>query len=232
MADTRLCSIDGCGKRHKARGLCSAHYAKLLKYGDPKELDHRPVKVFAPCVIDDCEKVGSSSRSGLCHAHAHRKYRYGDPLGGRRGMRTQNGIPYQWLLDHVNYDGIECLIWPFAKRHRGYGGVVMQDGLTRSPHRIICILAYGEPPFEGAIAAHSCGNGHLGCVNPKHLSWATNRENAIDRSLHRIGHLTEIQIRAMRALSQEFSALELAEIFHIDEWIVPTVIGRRVLQWQ
>lgn len=227
MATPKLCSIDGCGKHHKAHGLCSAHYAKLRKYGDPKEPDHRPVKVFAPCVVAGCDKVGSSSRAGLCNAHAHRNYRYGDPLGGRRGRRTPNGIPYQWLLDHVKHEGSECLIWPFAKRYRGYGGVVMKDGTTKSPHREICILAHGAPPFEDAIAAHSCGNGHLGCVNPKHLSWASTRENAVDRSVHRLGSLSEIQIRAMRALAGQFNASELAQIFGVGEWVVPTVIERR-----
>lgn len=29
------CSVDGCLKSVLARGLCSAHYAKLRKYGDP-----------------------------------------------------------------------------------------------------------------------------------------------------------------------------------------------------
>lgn len=33
-AAQRLCSIDGCGKRHRARGLCSAHYFQL--YSKPR----------------------------------------------------------------------------------------------------------------------------------------------------------------------------------------------------
>lgn len=31
----RTCSIEGCGKKHKARGYCNAHYRLLLKHGDP-----------------------------------------------------------------------------------------------------------------------------------------------------------------------------------------------------
>lgn len=35
MAKSRLCSIEGCGKRHFGRGFCNAHYSRLRKYGDP-----------------------------------------------------------------------------------------------------------------------------------------------------------------------------------------------------
>lgn len=35
MAISRLCSIPDCGKPAKARGLCEAHYRRLLRHGDP-----------------------------------------------------------------------------------------------------------------------------------------------------------------------------------------------------
>lgn len=35
MAATGICSIDGCGKRNKARGLCAAHWQRWRKYGAP-----------------------------------------------------------------------------------------------------------------------------------------------------------------------------------------------------
>jgi hypothetical protein len=31
----RLCSIEGCGKKLKSKGYCSAHHSKYLAYGDP-----------------------------------------------------------------------------------------------------------------------------------------------------------------------------------------------------
>lgn len=37
MANSRICSIPNCGKSFKAKGCCSMHYQRLLKYGDPLE---------------------------------------------------------------------------------------------------------------------------------------------------------------------------------------------------
>lgn len=35
MANSRLCSIPECGKPHKGKGYCGAHYYRLLRHGDP-----------------------------------------------------------------------------------------------------------------------------------------------------------------------------------------------------
>lgn len=35
MAICRICSVEGCGKPHKARGYCVAHYERFKAHGDP-----------------------------------------------------------------------------------------------------------------------------------------------------------------------------------------------------
>jgi len=32
---SKVCSVDGCSAKHKARGYCDIHYRRFLKYGDP-----------------------------------------------------------------------------------------------------------------------------------------------------------------------------------------------------
>lgn len=89
---------------------------------------------------------------------------------------------HKWLADHVAYAGAGCLTWPFGLS-RGYGHLGF-DGKTRKAHRVMCELAHGPAPSLKHETAHSCGKGHEGCVNPRHLSWKTRTANQRDRCRH------------------------------------------------
>jgi hypothetical protein len=75
-------------------------------------------------------------------------------------------------------------------------------------HRFVCQEVHGAPPSDRHHAAHSCGKGHEGCINPRHLRWATPLENAHDAIVagtyphgETVGtaKLTECDIRNIRA---------------------------------
>lgn len=91
----------------------------------------------------------------------------------------------QWsfLIAAQDADCDQCILWPFGKMGRGYGSVMNLDtGRVMGAHRVACERANGKPPTPKHHAAHRCGN--PGCINPKHLRWATARENAADKRLH------------------------------------------------
>jgi len=119
-------------------------------------------------------------------------------------VSTEPGAPLAFVHQHVDYDGEGCLLWPFAWSGPGYGAI--RKGNKRiAAHRLMCELAHGKPP-KGAQAAHSCGNPQ--CVHPKHLRWASIKENMHDKWKHgtivrgeRVptNKLTEAQVLAILA---------------------------------
>lgn len=121
------------------------------------------------------------------------------------------------LVGHVSD---ECILWPYAKNHKGYGQL-FYEGVTRKAHRIMCELAHGKPPTHEHQAAHGCGN--PSCVNPRHLEWKTNYANQMDRAVHgtmpkhgrpaRI--LTPEQIVEVRALKGTVAQYDLAKRFGV-----------------
>lgn len=77
------------------------------------------------------------------------------------------------------YDGDGCLTWPYSLLNTGYA--VLNKKVVS---RLACEHRNGPPPHKSCDAAHSCGNGHLGCVNPNHLSWKTRKDNMADQLVH------------------------------------------------
>jgi hypothetical protein len=168
----KQCSIPGCGKPVHAKDLCNPHYRHSLKYGGP--LAGPPLRVLyngAKCGVDGCDNPAHSK--GLCSRHYGKQRVNGDPLGGRE---TRQGEPGEWLRANKDHAGAECLIYPFSRNGGGYGA-----------SREMCRLAHGEPPTSEHQAAHSCGRGHEGCVNPMHLSWKLSGGpggNVADKLIH------------------------------------------------
>lgn len=121
--------------------------------------------------------------------------------------RWPKGHCHTWMLAHRDYQGDECVKWPFAEV-RGYGAF-RHGGKRHVAHRFMCELVNGPPPTPTHQAAHTCGKGHEGCINPRHLVWKTARENSLDRRCHGTavlngdgprGRLTDAQWNEIRAL--------------------------------
>ena len=192
MADPRICSIEGCGKPHDARGWCCAH---------------------------------------------HRRWRrHGDPLAGG----TPRGEPERYFREIVlPFVEVECLIWPYARSSSGYGHV-RQNGRMQLVHRLACEAIHGSPPTPEHEAAHSCGKGHKGCCNPRHVRWATHAENHEDRLLHgthnrgeRCGaaKLNESDVLKIRALRGKMLQREIAEKFGVDQSQVSNIYRGESWGW-
>lgn len=148
-------------------------------------------------------------------------------------MKKRNSEFLEWLVGHK---GDACVVWPFSRNEYGYGQVKHGDKFYKA-HRLMCIMAHGEPPEPRYNAAHSCGNGNKGCVNPNHLSWKTPSENTLDtiragRAPQRINgrraKLTQDQVNRIRRIGFTVNKFELARTFGVSPETIRRVLNGEV----
>src|SRR5690606_25749015 len=110
------CSVESCDKEAKTKGLCSGHYHRLSRDGDPEYAP--PPRAISICSIDGCD--GEVRGQGYCRKHYARLRRHGDPLAGGIDYGSAN----QFVRDTaLHLDVEECIIWPFGKNSEGRGRV-------------------------------------------------------------------------------------------------------------
>lgn len=61
------CLIDNCGAKTRARGLCSKHYSRLIRHGDPNYSTGRFYSKTGICSVDKCDKKHKAR--GFCNYH-------------------------------------------------------------------------------------------------------------------------------------------------------------------
>lgn len=184
------------------------------------------------CRFEGCPNPKSpKAGKGLCSSHYNQLQRGLElaPLQYRRNVCEP------WLEAHKAHDGDECLIWPFQRLQSDGRGAVKYHGKQTIAARVMCMLAHGEPPTPEHEAAHSCGKGHEGCVNPKHLRWATRVENKADMIAHgtrpwgekqgssKLKTADVLAIRAATGLSQS----TLAKRFGVRQSTIHKILSRQ-----
>lgn len=187
------------------------------------------------CSIIDCGKPARTR--GMCSTHYNQWLETPDAMAIKG---PANGTLSAWLLANVEWNGAGCLLWPFSRNPNGYACQVRMDGQVAYAHHHMCRLAEGEPPSPDHEVAHSCGNGRNGCVDPRHVRWATRLENMDDM----IGHgrtnrgtkcptsqLTDDQVRDIRRLSGTMSQKRIAALFSTSQGNVCNIILRKRWAW-
>lgn len=144
---------------------------------------------------------------------------------------AKRGEAAEFANNALNYDGDECLTWPFSVGPNGYAMFgVKRKRLTVS--RWICEQINGKPPTPEHQAAHSCGNGTRGCIAKNHLSWKTRKENERDKLTHGthnrgersgLAKLKEDQVREIKRLQGVVSQKELGLMFGVKRSTIASV---------
>ena len=184
------------------------------------------------CTVSSCTKKRNYKL--YCSAHYHRWKKWGDPEGGT----ARTGAPLRFTLDAAKTKTNECIIWPYATSSNGYGNLII-DGKNCKPHIEVCKITHGEKPSSAHEAAHACRN--PSCVNPKHLRWATPKENAKDKIKHgtvtkgrkAVGaaKISEAQAIQIIKLLDQKTNYELADLFGCSYGIVRGIRSGEKWKW-
>jgi hypothetical protein len=151
-------------------------------------------------------------------------------LKSKKGIKmTSWGAPQAFLDISFSMETDECIIWPYAKTGDGTAEINKNGKILRVP-RIICEKIHGKPPTYRHQAAHSCGNGHLGCINWKHLSWKKPGENNIDMVLHgtlNTQKLNKNDILEIRRLYGKMTQRKIAEKFNVSLSTIESILSKK-----
>lgn len=186
------------------------------------------------CSVAGCGKTIKAR--GWCNAHHRRWMRYGDPLKGT----TEQGAPLRFIEALLVSEPVEeCIDWPFATLPGGYGHLWV-DGTDIVASRYICERVHGEAPTPDHDAAHSCGRGKQGCVNPAHVGWKTRVENEKDKLVHGTSNrgerngksiLTAEAVQQIMALKGQMTGREAGELFGTTRWTIYKIWSGHLWSW-
>lgn len=127
----------------------------------------------------------------------------------------------------------QCIYWPFSRSNEGYPRI-NRNGKPTPTSRWVCELVHGPAPSPEYEAAHSCGRGHLGCINPNHLRWDTRKGNFADKLIHGtdtrgqkspVAKLTDAQVAAIRSIGEVVPQGLIAQEFGIAQSYVSRILS-------
>jgi len=192
---------------HNSR-LLDAHHERPDEPGT--EEGETCIKGVKTCNVNGC--FGRHKAKGYCKKHYVRYKNHGTPIG----PGTEIGAPATFLSAVVANPPNQCVSWPYGKYPDGYGRIRI-NGMDIGAHRA-ALLAYAGPPPNGKpYAAHRpniCHN--RSCVNPKHLRWASPKENTFDMlkdgtrimgEKHSAAILTDRDVRLIRKDNRKQSVI-------------------------
>lgn len=149
------CAVRGCSKGGRTRGLCQAHYHRLLRYGDPTGRPPTPLRRPPPlCAIEGCGRL--THARGWCRAHYARWRATGDVGADRPIIDGTSPIKgYRWMT---------------ARGHP----LAHADGRVRE-HRYVLYecIGPGEHPCHwcGAVVSWAVVFPAVGALVTDHLNW-------------------------------------------------------------
>lgn len=149
-------------------------------------------------------------------------------------MSILRGATKKFVEESFLIETDDCILWPFSLDKRGYPQAHDANGFYK-PHRRVCEMLHGKATDEKPHAAHECGI--KACINKRHLSWKSPKENEQDKRAHgtysrgpkrKLIAQDVLEIRKRGAAGETLSAI--ARDYEITHGSVRGIITRRSYQ--
>jgi HNH endonuclease len=149
-------------------------------------------------------------------------------------IQSTKGAALAWMRGRFDADDTDECFWVPWRATYSVGAVFL-DGVRMDAHVVICTWAHGPNPEPGVLeVAHSCGS--RGCLNRRHVRWATHQENMNDQlgptgkrqfgSARNGAKLTEDDVREIRRLAGTMTKRALAHRYGVGEMTIGRIIRR------
>lgn len=186
----RLCSVEGCGRKHAANGFCLMHYKRNKKHGTVSYMWGGKA-VGRPCIF--CERIAVAR--DMCYRHYQMWRKHGDPEysdkkkkdGVKNGEHIRNG--YKMVTDIANFPIAQIAGPEVEKKDRYHSSSIQGKGYRRKgsgtrklEHRIIAGAKFGE------IVHHIDGNKMNNSIENLHVFNDSSSHTKAHKSLEQIGY--------------------------------------------
>lgn len=175
------CSIDGCHKLVHCGAVCSMHWARVVRHGDPHWVwGGSGPTTERGCVADGCERKFYAK--GMCRLHYRRWATNDGDIGDPERVTDAERF---WSKVDVR-GPMECWPWVASLDTHGRPQMRRPGGGTVRAYRFAWGLTAGHDLPESLSIDHLCRN--PACVNPAHLDPVSPALNRHRQKLHPAVH--------------------------------------------